>query len=321
MEPTPGAVDELHVDPASVVPTPRSATASLLLTHAGSAAYGTFVHAVLEHVDFTTGAPHDGRALLEVAHEEARRVAVPAAAAEELVAAIPALVAAPIARREVALPEGFSLSRIAPTDRLDELAFDLRLGAGTGYTRGVRTGGLASLEALFAAMHDHPEALPSAWVRDFEARTRGGRAAAGLVGILRGAIDLVFRTREAEPERSARATTGAADRYWIADYKTNRLRGSSLDPYVGEGLREAMIAGDYLLQALLYTVALHRELRVRVPGYAYERHVGGFLYLFVRGMGVAPSHAGEASPGVYASRFPESLVTRADAALAHEVLP
>jgi exodeoxyribonuclease V beta subunit len=162
-------------------------------------------------------------------------------------------------------------------------------------------------------------------VRDFEARSGGGRAAAGLVGILRGAIDLVFRTHG---ERNAATDEGGVDtrgartrsperhaRYWIADYKTNRLRGASLDPYVGDGLREAMVAGDYLLQALIYTVALHRELRVRLRDYAYERHVGGFVYLFVRGMGVADAHAGEASPGVYAARFPEALVAAADLAL------
>jgi exodeoxyribonuclease V beta subunit len=35
---------------------------------------------------------------------------------------------------------------------------------------------------------------------------------------------------------------------------------------------------------LLYTVALHRYLGLRVPGYDYERHFGGVYYLFVRGM-------------------------------------
>jgi exodeoxyribonuclease V beta subunit len=325
-EPAPGALDELHAEePTVMAPARTTASASLLLSHPGGAAYGTFVHAVLEHVDFTTGASRDGRAVLDRARDEARRAAVPSAAAEELASAIPALLAAPLARPEVALPAGFSLSCIAPADRLDELAFDLRLGAGTGYVRGDRARGLASLEGLFAAMRAHPEVLPSAWVRDFEARSGGGRAAAGLVGILRGAIDLVFRTHG---ERNAATDEGGVDtrgartrsperhaRYWIADYKTNRLRGASLDPYVGDGLREAMVAGDYLLQALIYTVALHRELRVRLRDYAYERHVGGFVYLFVRGMGVADAHAGEASPGVYAARFPEALVAAADLAL------
>ncbi len=45
-----------------------------------------------------------------------------------------------------------------------------------------------------------------------------------------------------------------------------------------------MIAAHYPLQALLYSVALHRYLRWRLPGYDPERHLGGVLYLFVRGM-------------------------------------
>ena len=47
----------------------------------------------------------------------------------------------------------------------------------------------------------------------------------------------------------------------------------------------------YPLQALLYSVALHRLLRWRQPGYDPDRHLGGVLYLFVRGM------AGPQTPG------------------------
>jgi exodeoxyribonuclease V beta subunit len=45
-------------------------------------------------------------------------------------------------------------------------------------------------------------------------------------------------------------------------------------------MREA----HYPLQALLYSVALHRYLRWRQPGYDPETHLGGVLYLFLRGM-------------------------------------
>ena len=62
--------------------------------------------------------------------------------------------------------------------------------------------------------------------------------------------------------------------------------------YTPPRLAEAMIAAHYPLQALLYTVALHRYLRWRLPGYAPERHLGGVLYLFVRGM------VGESTPAI-----------------------
>ena len=45
-----------------------------------------------------------------------------------------------------------------------------------------------------------------------------------------------------------------------------------------------MVAAHYPLQAMLYSVALHRYLRWRLPGYDPDRHLGGVLYLFVRGM-------------------------------------
>ena len=40
----------------------------------------------------------------------------------------------------------------------------------------------------------------------------------------------------------------------------------------------------YGLQALLYTVALHRYLRWRLPGYDPDVNLAGVLYLFLRGM-------------------------------------
>ena len=41
---------------------------------------------------------------------------------------------------------------------------------------------------------------------------------------------------------------------------------------------------DYALQALLYSVVLHRFLRWRLPGYDPATHLGGVLYLYLRGM-------------------------------------
>jgi len=34
----------------------------------------------------------------------------------------------------------------------------------------------------------------------------------------------------------------------------------------------------------LYVLALHRLLKSRLPGYDYDQHVGGALYLFLRGI-------------------------------------
>ena len=52
------------------------------------------------------------------------------------------------------------------------------------------------------------------------------------------------------------------------------------------------MAAHYPLQALLYVVALHRYLRWRLRGYDPDVHLGGVLYLFVRGMSAVEPAAG-----------------------------
>jgi len=69
----------------------------------------------------------------------------------------------------------------------------------------------------------------------------------------------------------------------------------------------AMEEHDYPLQALLYSVALHRYLRWRMPGYRPDTHLGGIAYLFLRGMA---GHAGVAGrpAGVFEWAVPPGLV-------------
>ena len=75
----------------------------------------------------------------------------------------------------------------------------------------------------------------------------------------------------------------------------------------------------YHLQALLYTIALHRMLSRRLVDYCYDRHVGGYLYLFLRGMeGRDTLRKDGVCGGVYADRWPASVVLGLDAALQGE---
>jgi exodeoxyribonuclease V beta subunit len=73
-----------------------------------------------------------------------------------------------------------------------------------------------------------------------------------------------------------------AGRYYLVDYKTNQLVGDNA--YGCESLLTAMRAHHYGLQYWLYTVVLHRSLRCWLPDYRYERHFGGVIYPFLRGM-------------------------------------
>ncbi|XSG84207.1 MAG: exodeoxyribonuclease V subunit beta [Methylohalobius sp. ZOD2] len=83
-------------------------------------------------------------------------------------------------------------------------------------------------------------------------------------GFLHGFIDLVVEH---------------GGRYYVLDYKSNELAD-----YGPDGLEQAMRAHDYGLQALFYTLAMHRYLKSRRPGYDYAEHFGGVRYLFLRGM-------------------------------------
>ena len=70
-----------------------------------------------------------------------------------------------------------------------------------------------------------------------------------------------------------------------------------------------MSRAHYGLQALLYTVALHRYLRWRLPGYDPSEHLAGVLYLFLRGMAGADTPVLDGTPcGVFAWRPPAALV-------------
>ncbi|QDQ83685.1 exodeoxyribonuclease V subunit beta [Paraburkholderia megapolitana] len=100
-------------------------------------------------------------------------------------------------------------------------------------------------------------------------------------------------------------------KFWIVDWKSNHLGDTPAD-YTAVPLEAAMAGHAYHLQALLYTVALHRYLKARLRDYAYDEHIGGYLYLFVRG--VRPGWCdGSAPTGVHARQPDERLVMALDA--------
>lgn len=111
-----------------------------------------------------------------------------------------------------------------------------------------------------------------------------------LTGLLTGTIDFIFEFE---------------NRFYIVDYKSNFLGETQAD-YQQNALEAAMIAHRYDLQYQLYTLALHRYLRSRLPNYDYERHFGGVFYLFLRGMN------GKSSRGVYAQRPKLALIEQLD---------
>lgn len=114
-------------------------------------------------------------------------------------------------------------------------------------------------------------------------------------GYLRGFIDLVFTHGE---------------KWFVLDWKSNHLgfRAADYDP---GHLTEEMFRHAYEWQALIYLTALHRYLRFRLPGYDYEKHIGGILYLFVRG--IRPAWPGA---GIWYDLPPRGLVEELSTLLA-----
>ncbi|WP_421246374.1 exodeoxyribonuclease V subunit beta [Aeromonas sanarellii] len=100
--------------------------------------------------------------------------------------------------------------------------------------------------------------------------SRGGKPLgfATVQGMLKGFIDLVFEWQ---------------GRWYLLDYKSNHLGMSPAD-YGRPALESAMVEHRYDLQYQLYSLALHRLLALRLPGYDFDRHFGGVFYLFLRGM-------------------------------------
>ncbi len=116
-------------------------------------------------------------------------------------------------------------------------------------------------------------------------------------GVMKGFIDLVFEVD---------------GRYWIADYKSNWL-GPEPSAYGADAVRDAMGRASYFVQYLVYSVALHRYLQLRIPDYDYDRHFGGALYLFVRGVGF-----GVDGDAIFFDRPPRAAVEALDAFVADE---
>jgi exodeoxyribonuclease V beta subunit len=105
-------------------------------------------------------------------------------------------------------------------------------------------------------------------------------------GMLTGSMDLVLQHD---------------GRYWVVDYKSNKLPS-----YDSTRLQDAVLHKRYDVQYVLYTLALHRLLKVRLPGYDYAQHMGGAVYMFLRGIDAAGA-------GVHLHRPPQDLIEDLDA--------
>ena len=310
----PGTLDESDgppVDSHALVGQPAgglSDVVSPLSAAPGGTGFGTFVHEVLERVDF---AAEDltGEVTAAIAATMSRRP-TDIGALDELVAGLVAAIETPLGPPA----GGIRLRDVRRSDRLDELSFELPLAGGEHPVGSVSTAAVAAL------LERHLD--PAGPLHGYAARLLGPALQSDLRGYLTGSLDLVFRTTETGVIQGDGTQGGgirgggdvSTTRYFLADYKTNRLGRSdevlTAWHYRPDALDAEMQRSHYPLQAMLYSVALHRYLRWRVAGYDPELHLGGVLYLFVRGMTGkdCPEVDGQRC-GVFAWRPPAPLIT------------
>ncbi|MFJ4140231.1 exodeoxyribonuclease V subunit beta [Pseudomonas fragi] len=133
--------------------------------------------------------------------------------------------------------------------------------------------------------------------------THGGAPRAGaepslLNGMFKGFIDLTFEHQ---------------GRYYVADYKSNWL-GADDSAYTEQAMTASILDNRYDLQYVLYLLALHRQLKARLSGYDYDQHMGGALYLFLRG-------TRSQGQGVFFTRPPRLLIESLDLMFQGKPLP
>ena len=86
--------------------------------------------------------------------------------------------------------------------------------------------------------------------------------------MLKGFIDLVFEHD---------------GKYYVLDYKSNWL-GVDDSAYTLDAMTDAVLEKRYEVQYVLYLLALHRLLKSRLAEYDPDQHLGGAVYVFLRGL-------------------------------------
>ena len=277
-----------------VVPTdpdPVGAPPSPMADLPAGADFGSLVHAVLEHAD--PRAPDLLAELRTHAVDQLRWWPVPVDP-DTLAEALVPLHHTPLGP----LMPGLTLADLPLDDRLRELDFEFPL-VGGDHRDPDRANVLLRDVAPLLRDHLGPDDPMRDYADRLEAPILGDQP---LRGYLSGSIDVVFRV-----------PAGTGHRYVVADWKTNMLgeRGLPLTAadYAPDQLAEAMLHSHYPLQALLYSVVLHRFLRWRLPGYSPSDHLGGVVYLYVRGMcGPETPVVGGHPAGVFSWPLPPDLV-------------
>ena len=256
----------------------------------GGTYFGKIMHSVYERVDFT--AP-DLEAEVARAVDTVANGALLRGHRDELVRGVVLSLVTPLGGPF----GGFRLSGVEPTDRLNELGFEIGLAAAEDGVK-VSDIGRTLLEVLEGAGRADDVLVP--YARELASAAFDIQ----LMGLMNGSIDTLLRV-----------TGGDSQSLWVTDWKSNRLDEDGMDQlidgYRRERMREEMEHHHYPLQALIYGVAVHRYVRARSAAGAVPA-VAGLAYFFIRGMvgDSTPQDADGYRNGVFVWQAPDGLWDR-----------
>jgi exodeoxyribonuclease V beta subunit len=254
----------------------------------GGAPFGNLIHGMFEDLDFAS--PNLESQISDWLHAT-QKFGVTELQHERLPQELCEVIRTPFGPHFAEL----SLADLTAASRLNELNFYFPLSPNSPVNAG-RIGALVA---------DHLTTNDPLW--PWATSLASGLRHVDLQGFLTGSIDLTLRF-----------TKDGIERYSVVDYKSNRLTPAGSDPtlsdYHPDKLPHAMAHSNYVLQSLVYAVALHRYLRWRLADYNPAVHLGPVGYLFVRGMVGANAPRSESSAtlnvpsGVFSWDLPTGLV-------------
>ncbi|MGN1394313.1 MAG: UvrD-helicase domain-containing protein [Succinivibrionaceae bacterium] len=248
----PDELDELDFEDESV-----EFNSNLCFKFTKGANAGDFLHKVLEEIDFKKAYEDPSielipkiQELLEVSHLPLE-VKKSKGIVDELAKWIINILKTPLDEKEEA---PLMLLKLGNDKCLKEMEFLMKLGNDSDST--------AFTNKLF-------EISKNLGLRDKDYPR--DRNIGSLQGLLIGFIDLFFMHN---------------GKFYVADYKSNSL-GNDIKLYTASNIKKSMVASNYDIQFLIYSVAAYRYLR-NIYGkngeFDFKKHFGGVYYLYLRGM-------------------------------------
>ncbi len=224
---------------------------------------GDCLHKILEKLDFKE-APNT-QSSINIIESELRRAGIDQKYLSSIQEAIERVLTIPLGGPL----KNLKLNQLEKKNCMRELSFDLPL-AHSGKD-------IKAVDIAEAFAEDENSRFTSAYCEKLKSLNISGK------GFLTGSIDFVF------PDNKDLSKA----KWWVLDWKSNWVGERKLDGetfecgpfhYHDAEMETQMNLHHYPLQAHLYLLALHRFLKWRLPNYSPKLNLGGYIYVFLRGI-------------------------------------